>query len=651
MAWMNKLYETYVQCSEKFVEGGDALLPVSHTTQQIQIEIVLDEKGHFRRAAIVPSQNAQTIIPCTEKSAGRAGSKPLPHPLCDKLQYVAGDFVRFGGEVTSGYAHDPYEPHRLYLELLSDWVLFDSHPKTSAILSFVENGALISELVKQGILPEGDQTEGKSILLKEWKGEKIQRPPIFGVLSNNQKPEDALVRWRVETLDDPVSGCWEDLSLILSWVRYYESRQSKRGLCMVDGLDCPLAEQHPAKLRHGADRAKLISSNDKSGYTYRGRFLDADQAVGVGFDCTQKAHSALRWLIGRQGYRNGDQVVVTWAIAGKPVVDPFADSLSLFMDIEGKDDNSSEEATTAEVGDVGQAFALRLNRAIAGYGSRIDPTDDIVVMGLDSATPGRMAVMFYRELKGSEFLRRIQAWHLQYAWPQNFGKERHFVGVPSPRDIAEAAFGRRLDDKLKKSTVERLLPCIVDGRRIPNDLIISSTRRASNRIGMDHWEWEKCLGIACGMYKGFNMERRYQMVLEKNRITRDYLYGRLLAVADNIEGYALKLAEENRGRDTTAARLMQRFADRPFSTWRNIELALAPYQSRLRSSEKGRGFLYKREQTLDEIMGVFNPGDFAKDTALSGEFLLGYHCQRSAFFERSNNENDGIEKSEQGEKI
>ena len=123
------------------------------------------------------------------------------------------------------------------------------------------------------------------------------------------------------------------------------------------------------------------------------------------------------------------------------------------------------------------------------------------------------------------------------------------------------------------------------------------------------------------------------MALEEGRTTRDYLYGRLLAIADSIEGFALKQAEEKR--DTTAARLMQRFADRPSSTWRNIELALTPYRARLRSSERGGGFLWKRERLLDEIQCQFQPEEFISDRALSAEFLLGYHCQRAALLRGS----------------
>lgn len=124
------------------------------------------------------------------------------------------------------------------------------------------------------------------------------------------------------------------------------------------------------------------------------------------------------------------------------------------------------------------------------------------------------------------------------------------------------------------------------------------------------------------------------MALEEDRTSRDYLFGRLLAVADNLEGYALYLAKETR--ETSSARLMQRFADRPFSTWRTIELSLPPYKARLRASAKGGAVLLKCEKLFDAIQCRFASADFSDDSPLSGEFLLGYHCQRAALFAGSN---------------
>ena len=618
MSWIQKLYETYERNAGHEPDGSDLLMPIAHTTQQVQIEIVLHADGTFKRAAVLDKNICTTVIPCSEESGGRTGSKPTHHPLCDKLQYVAGDFVEFGGEVTSGFAKTPGEPHQNFLTALRAWSVSDyGHPKLNAILRYVEHGHIVSDLMHAGVLQP--DTEGK--ILKKWSAEKEQTPAIFKVIQATQTPDEAFVRWRVEELGNPVSSTWQDGTLIEAWVKYYQDRQTKRGYCMVTGEDKALSLQHPAKLRHGGDKAKLISSNDTTGYTFRGRFLDSDEAASVGFEVTQKAHNALRWLIARQAYRNGDQVVVSWSVGGKPVPNPFFSTLDL-LDIE-----LSSQTVASEIGDVAQAFALRLKNAIRGYGKELGPTEDIVVMGLDSATPGRMAITFYRELKGSEFLDRIETWHIKCAWPQNFGKDRKFVGAPAPRDIAEVAYGRRVDDKLRKAVAERLLPCIVDGAPLPRDFVESTTRRASNRTGFeDKWEWEKCLGIACALFKGSQTEGDYQMTLETDRKTRDYLYGRLLAIAESIESRALFVARETR--DTTAARLMQRFADRPYTTWRTIELALVPYKTRLRASRGG--FLFKMDLLLDDVMGAFSGDDFTQDGPLSGEFLLGYHCQRQA---------------------
>ena len=116
------------------------------------------------------------------------------------------------------------------------------------------------------------------------------------------------------------------------------------------------------------------------------------------------------------------------------------------------------------------------------------------------------------------------------------------------------------------------------------------------------------------------------MALETERTTRDYLYGRLLALAEHIEKAALTGSEKNR--DTSATKLMQRFAERPASTWRTIELALTPFKSLLRSS-KG-GLMHNFDALHDQIVCAFQGNDFINDSPLSGEFLLAYHCQREA---------------------
>jgi CRISPR-associated protein Csd1 len=116
----------------------------------------------------------------------------------------------------------------------------------------------------------------------------------------------------------------------------------------------------------------------------------------------------------------------------------------------------------------------------------------------------------------------------------------------------------------------------------------------------------------------------------------------LLAVAEHIENLAVNIGGERR--DTTASKLMQRFADRPFSTWKTIELALTPYKTRLQS--KRPGYLYLKKELLDKIHALFLPGDYENDNHLSGEFLLGYHCQRDALKPQEEKSEGEIETAE-----
>ncbi|MBD3323708.1 type I-C CRISPR-associated protein Cas8c/Csd1, partial [candidate division KSB3 bacterium] len=323
-------------------------------------------------------------------------------------------------------------------------------------------------------------------------------------------------------------------------------------------------------------------------------------------------------------WQNGDLAFVAWAVSGIHAPDFMLNSLDLWESETESVEAKPEIPKNYTAQDIGRKVATLLN----GYSAKLGNTDNVVVMGLNSATTGRMAIVFYRQLTVSDFLARLQEWHTQCSWLQRFSKDTKFIGAPAPKDIAKASYGNDVDTKLCNATVERLIPCIIDGTPIPRDLVLSTTRRACKRHSLDAWEWEKTLGIACSLYRYSHQKEEYTMAIDRSRKSRDYLYGRLLAVADCLEGFAL--SEVEKGRPTNAARLMQRFANHPCSTWRTIELALAPYKARLGHKIK------KYDDELQQIMCLFDPDEFIKDdTPLSGEFLLGFHSQRAELYKKA----------------
>jgi CRISPR-associated protein Csd1 len=391
MSWMTKLYETYEAGIAFNLSDHDKLMPICHTLQNAHINIVIDGDGTFKRASVL--EKTQIVLPATEKSAGRSSGE-APHPLADKVQYVAKDYPAYGGRKKAYFDG--------YLKQLANWCGSQfSHPKAIAVYRYITQGKVVQNLVSADILHVDDNKN----LLAYWPFETDKdntAPLIFKVLplipkkkrKKKDRPEveqgDALVCWTVEIEGEMDSSTWNDESLQQSWIAYDALAGGASSFCYISGKEKLMAVNHPAKLRHTGDKAKLVSANDSSGFTFRGRFTDQNgvQAVGVSFEVTQKAHNALRWLISRQGYRNGDQVYVSWAVSGKEIPDPLKSAWEMLdKDIALQQDNEPDkEQLLDHTIDLGSSFAQKLNKYLAGYKVELEPNEQIVIMGLDSAT-------------------------------------------------------------------------------------------------------------------------------------------------------------------------------------------------------------------------------------------------------------------------
>lgn len=632
MGWIGKLYDTYENCKSEAgvprTDGKTPLLPIAHSTQNAQIEVVLDDHGNFLRARTLDKGEETTIIPVTEDSASRS-SGIAPHPLCDKLQYVAGDFSDYVKKEKGA------EFYNRYIDQLEDWCNSEyKNKKVCAVFEYLKKKSLIADLINSKILVSGED----ALIKSDIKFGTVAQPDVF-------------IRFRVESdIDaggDYETAVWLDNKVYDSYIKYYLSRQEETALCYARGSDIPCSEKHPSKVRSSGDKAKLISANDESGFTFKGRFYDKKQVASVGYETSQKAHNALRWLIDIQGYKfgnpkDGEEVIVAWATGNQKLPQLLEDTDVIF----GEDENSLPIVTTQK------EYAKKLNKAIAGYGFELDANADVVIMGLNSATTGRLSITYYKEVKGLDFLDRLYKWYETCSWRHSYkriqdgvdekGKAKYkakpFVGAPAPREIVKAAFGvernerLEVDDKLMKSTIERLLPCIADGARMPYDIVKAAVNRASNPVSMSRYNWEKVLSIACALVKKYghdrNNEEEWDMALDENQTDRSYLFGRLLAIAQEIEEWAIRNSGEKR--DTNAERLMHQFKLHPYKTWSILNDKLRPYISRL--GESGRGLVKK----ISDVNSKISYEDFTTKEALKDSYLLGYHCQRQVFIDEMN---------------
>jgi len=614
MSWLLNLYETYEanldrvgEVEQKHNGQEYTLIPISHTTQNAHIEVEITEDGLFHSARVLDKSEFNTVIPCTEDAASRSGSKVAPYPLHDKLPYVAGDFSTYTGNSKSARSFDAY------INQLGEWA--NSAYSTSTLKSvfqYLQKKTLIKDLVDARIL----WIDSKGSLIDKWekKYEELspQKPDIFSALPGSM--DGAFIRFNVYSPDSYSPKIWRDPDMYQSFISYYKDQLSEPDFCYVTGQVKPVTERHANKIRNAGDKAKIISSNDNSGFTFRGRFSKSHEVASVSYDVSQKAHNALKWLINRQGKVIDERVFLIWENNQNNTPDFFDDPFSLEPFVVEKKAFTNKE------------FAKEVSKALDGYRSDLDIKSEVNILILDAATTGRLAVLYYRNLDKNLYLDRLKAWYTTCLWYQSFYKKEEkrsiqVIGTPVPKDIAFGCFGSKVNDKIIKSVVERLSPCILDGKKIPTDLIRNAVTRASNPLSMDTWEWEKTLSIACALV---NKEERYEMSLDVESQDRDYLFGRLLAIADVLERRALA---NNESRPTNAMRYMTAFSKHPLRTWKVIQELLQPYQIRLGSNAT---YLTK---LIDEVASKIDFSDF-NNQPLSGKYLLGFYSQRHELYKK-----------------
>lgn len=597
LSWFKNLADTYDRVSE--IVGipdkkGNILLPPNHTTKSnSDVCITVDSEGMFRNA----EQSKLTIpIPCTEDSESRSGRANFPHPLHDQVAYLSTDEKK----------------REKYFLQLSKWSRF--HPKVEAVRKYIIKNTLIEDL-----------------------------------RSCNIKISDKLfIRFSVEMQGDSVPNLWEDKTVAKAWQTYIKQEQSEEtALCYITGLFLPITSKHPKNINTSTSNAKLVSCNDDINFTYRGRFSKFEPANMISMEASHKAHAMLKYLIATQSYRCDTQAIIAWAIDnGEAQLGLFEDSLGIY----GNAVKTERDRLIEAQNEVDLDYAKKLNSAIRGYSHSETLKNDnrqIAVIAVDAATTGRMAVTFYRELQENEYIECIINWHESCCWYfRSQGKT--YIAAPNADRIIAAVHGEPKGEgysKIKKQSRERILSFIINGEKFSNGWLKTAVNRVSNPFsydkadgGWDFYKWESAVNTTCAMARKyyFDNEEEFELELERTRRDRDYLYGRMLAIADRIESHARYLQDkksETEKRPTNAVRYMSAFATKPFRTWEVIYRQLNPYIQRLNGSE-----WYQKE--LDEIMSLFEEGEYENDKPLNGKYLMGYSLQRRALKNSKDNEEE-----------
>lgn len=593
------------------VDAG-GLYPLSATTISNQSEpiavVTLDANGIFTGSELLPKRNDKKgipridiAIPVTQESLNRT-RESYPNPLFDQREYVF-PAIEKGRQV-------PTKKNRQYKELLSDFSACPfTPPSVMAVLRYVSD----TERDFSADLP--DKTKAKTIILF--------RVAIPG------KAETAL---------------WQDPEVFSAWHSYYAAKIKKDAPLVLDaitGLRVPTATFHPKKVFASCGNAKLVSANDKTNYTFRGRFSEASQVVSIGYESSQKAHQFLRYLIAKNGIACGEQVIVPFTPREGPDALPPPPVSDMDVDWGAEEESATADIQTTLGANTGIDYAKTIQKALMGMG-----TDKLwashapaAIAVFEAATPGRLSVTYYRELTRHDYLEKVQQWHDRSKWAfwhksKKTGKAYIVFGAPSFDRILQAVFGwpkagkDASYEKIKQRVRTQLLRSVFDGTPLPADYLANAVRRVSNPLAItsngqfDRGRFLAALATTCALLKHHHHDTKesFDMSIDLSRTDRSYLYGRLLGAADKLEEYAL-CKKANARLVTAAIRYMQTFSMRPFTTWQIIHGALLPYKQVVRNS--------LADKELQNIQAQMSPESFEDDSPLSGVYLAGYYHERA----------------------
>ncbi len=645
MSVLDALYRTYnyalnnnMADQAKMLNQNAVLLPVFHTNKRSNgsndiIEITLSETGEFIKAEWMPKDQI-IIFPVTENSITRSGKVIAPHPLCDELSYLAS-------EIDS-------DKHLEYLKVLNNWFSYMEKENENRLLRIL-HGYILQDTIFEDCI--------KSL----FAGSNYIVNNDFSILLNSGDHAEKIIRMEkvFVTFQIEVKASTEanlsvstDRDIHINYIDYIRGKNSEQPQeqCDISGERTYCVSRHRGLMGN----SKLISISNHN-ETYYGRFVNGEEIVHIGYETSQKVHLMLKYLMeNSQNRKRFDDscILINW----------FSDDInndehiSLTSNISPYDDLLDEDMEDDEgYATLGDSASSAVNDYILGKRIDINIDGKFYVMILDKISNGRISVKYFRELPKSDLFERVDDWYHSTNW-MYYSKEkgRYIIQTPSLFRLTDTIFGIEnekgfvecKESKLRTKTIERLIPCIIDHKKLPQDLKNRMLHNICNRSSYDK-SWNSVLAVACSIFKKYQLDylnkRKVSEMLDTSTLNISYLYGRLLAVYEKLEQDALKsgASGNDEKRTTNAERLWTAYTKMPGRTLRILEEKIRPYKDRLKKNRYGTAIYYDKLLTeiLNQLNGTESFGQ-KKNRALDENFVFGYYAQKQDLYRKQENKKE-----------
>lgn len=602
MSWQKALADAYDACS-RYIDyehnDGTGLCPVAHQPINVNIDIFIDDRSGFVRAQKIEETADENgymhpvkIFAPSDEAGSTRTSRPSPKALTDRLCYICGDFSEcFPKDRQSDHAE---EAHQNYMNSMKKWIDFGAPDEISIIYAYLQKNTTMKDILK---------------------------------CTDKVKTDDTVRFTVIRSDSEIVRGTWQSREIAESFIRFCTSAVEKTGFDIVAGKNSILSGSAQAQIRNSGDRAKLFSSNDSRNFTYRGGYIKKpEDCITIGYEASQKITNALRYLIQKQGIRNGNERIVCFTSGTGQTV---SDVWNIFGGV------------TEDTEETSQLYAERVRKAVSGCFRQLKPDEKITVIGVSSADDsasgdmkGRLAVTRYYEISQNSFFDSVIRWYETCRWRNSRG----VAFTPAPHEIADAAYGIYAGGKLKakdeyrKRVRNAVMNCTLENRKLPRQIVSSIMQSAKNPQKYDEAIWRRIITAALAVLSRYEYDYKgemFEMELNRDREDRSYQFGRLLAVLERIEDSA-NYKKENTHRTTNAVKNWKSFTLKPAYTFSRIHKKIMPYMESLSAGSQNA---YKN--MISEIIEKIDSTDGFTNEKLEDTYLAGYYLQRRDMIEQA----------------
>lgn len=576
-------------------QSTDGISPFGYSQEKISYEILLSPDG-----AVVDVNDIRDVT--GKKPAPRSLSVPQPEKrtsgiksnfLWDKTSYVLGVSGKDSGR--TALEHTAFK--ELHLQALAD----ENEPGLQALMKF----------------------------LRHWEPEQFQAPTFS---------EEMLDSNLVFRLDGQQQYLHESSAAQTVRARLLASGDSRDGLCLVTGLQQPLARLHPAiKGVNGAQSsgASIVSFNLDAFTSYgksQGENAPISEQAAFAYT-TVLNHLLRRDEHNRQRLQIGDASVVFWAQSTDAAQATQAEATFWSMLEPPSDDGQEAEKLRSVLSAVAQGRPLR------ELDPQLEERTRLFMLGL-APNASRLSIRFWETGSLETFARRLgehfQDLHIEpRPWKTAPAIWRLLYATAPSRD------GKAKAEDVAAHLAGEMTRAILTGRRYPRSLLATLIMRMRADGDISGVRVALCKAVLARESRlgGKTNPEELPMSLDKEAGNPGYRLGRLFAVLESAQRLALG--------DKVNATIRDRYYGAASATPAMVfPMLLRNTQNHLSKLRKDKpGLAVNLERDIAEIINGLQ-SQFPRSLRLEdqGRFAIGYYHQSHARFTR----NPAPEQSEQG---